>query len=130
MKKVLAILLLACVSYQLVAKMGIMVWYEVNKDYIAEELCENKDKPKLQCNGNCYLNKQIAKVDDQAPEKDGAQLPKKIEKSEITVMFSTAELQLNFTEHTANIRSYYDNYIPPRGIQPLSSVFHPPQMLA
>ncbi len=63
MKKVLAILLLACVSYQLVAKMGIMVWYEVNKDYIAEELLENKDKPKLQCNGSGDLHKQISKVE-------------------------------------------------------------------
>lgn len=130
MKKILAILLLACVSYQFVAKMGIMVWYEVNKDYVAEELCENKDKPQLHCNGKCYLNKQIAKVDAPTKDKDGVQLPKKTEKTEFNVFFSTAELQLSFTDYTANIRSYYDNYIPPRGIQPLFSVFHPPQILA
>ena len=33
--------------------------YYANYDYIAQELCENKDKPLLECNGKCYLVKQI-----------------------------------------------------------------------
>lgn len=130
MKQIVAILLLACLSYQFVAKMGIMVWYEVNKDYVAQELCENKDKPQLHCNGKCYLNKQIAKVDDRT-DKNGVPVPaKKTEKTELNVFFSTAELQFSITDYTAIDRSYYDNYIPPRGMQPLFSVFHPPRALA
>lgn len=34
--------------------------YMVNYDYIAEALCENRDKPYLECNGKCYLEKELA----------------------------------------------------------------------
>jgi hypothetical protein len=39
-----------------------VIEYYANYDYIANELCENKDKPYLECNGKCYLEKQIKKV--------------------------------------------------------------------
>lgn len=35
--------------------------YIVNYDYIVNVLCENKDKPQLNCDGKCYLAKQFAK---------------------------------------------------------------------
>jgi hypothetical protein len=33
--------------------------YLVNYNYIVKELCENRDKPVLACNGKCYLEKQV-----------------------------------------------------------------------
>jgi hypothetical protein len=33
--------------------------YEINKEYITLTYCENKDKPKLKCNGKCHLRKQL-----------------------------------------------------------------------
>ena len=33
-----------------------IIEYYVNYDYIANELCINKDKPYLECNGRCYVN--------------------------------------------------------------------------
>lgn len=39
--------------------------YIVNYDYIVNTLCENKDRPQLQCNGKCYLSKQLAKEAEQ-----------------------------------------------------------------
>ena len=33
--------------------------YVIHYDYIVEELCENRDKPVLACNGKCYLGKQL-----------------------------------------------------------------------
>ncbi len=35
--------------------------YYVNYSYIAAQLCENKDKPILDCNGKCYVAKEIEK---------------------------------------------------------------------
>lgn len=35
--------------------------YVLNYNYIVAELCENKSKPQLKCNGKCYLAKQLAK---------------------------------------------------------------------
>jgi len=35
--------------------------YLINYDYIVNELCENRDKPVLTCNGKCYLGDQVEK---------------------------------------------------------------------
>lgn len=39
--------------------------YIVNYDYIVNTLCENKDRPELECNGKCYLSRQLAKEAEQ-----------------------------------------------------------------
>lgn len=39
-----------------------IIEYYANYDYIATVLCENKDKPYLECNGKCYLEKQLKKI--------------------------------------------------------------------
>lgn len=39
-----------------------IIEYYANYDYIATVLCENKDKPYLECNGKCYLEKQLDKI--------------------------------------------------------------------
>lgn len=36
-----------------------MAYFELNIDYIIETYCENKAEPKLQCNGQCHLAKQL-----------------------------------------------------------------------
>jgi hypothetical protein len=35
----------------------------VNKEYAAQVLCENQDIPMLDCNGKCYLTKQLEKAE-------------------------------------------------------------------
>ncbi len=44
------------------------VEYVLNQDYIAEFLCINKDKPKLQCNGKCHLVKELEKQQKNEPK--------------------------------------------------------------
>ncbi|AWM14273.1 hypothetical protein DI487_10680 [Flavobacterium sediminis] len=39
--------------------------YVVNYDYIKNELCVNKDKPQLHCNGKCHLAKELGKASEQ-----------------------------------------------------------------
>ncbi len=38
--------------------------YLLNKDYIAKNLCINKDKPKSCCKGKCYMMKQLQKTNE------------------------------------------------------------------
>lgn len=38
-------------------------------DYIVNELCVNKDKPELQCNGKCYLMKELSKTSESEKNK-------------------------------------------------------------
>ncbi len=42
--------------------------YLINYDYIVKELCENRDKPILTCNGKCYLGDQVVKQLDRGPD--------------------------------------------------------------
>ncbi|MEN8125240.1 MAG: hypothetical protein ABFR32_08920 [Bacteroidota bacterium] len=55
-----------------------VIEYFVNYDYIANELCENKDKPLMACNGKCYLEKQVKEQQNLDVEQD-APLPPKID---------------------------------------------------
>ena len=38
--------------------------YSLNKQFIADNLCENRAKPDMHCGGSCYLNKQLAKSNE------------------------------------------------------------------
>ncbi len=42
--------------------------YMVNYDYIATQLCENRNKPILDCNGKCYVAKEINKTQNQSEQ--------------------------------------------------------------
>lgn len=41
---------------------AISLHYQLNKAWIAANLCENKNKPAMNCNGKCHLRKQLAKT--------------------------------------------------------------------
>ncbi len=56
-----AILLLAFV-YSIIRPAIPLIEYQVYKEYIAEELCINKDVPEVHCDGKCHLKKEIEKV--------------------------------------------------------------------
>lgn len=51
-----------------------IVEYALNKDYIAKNLCVNRDKPKSCCQGKCHLKKELAKSDtsEDAQEKNSS----------------------------------------------------------
>ena len=48
--------------------------YKINYDYIANVLCENKDKPAMNCNGKCHLNKELKKTAEKESHEGGVQL--------------------------------------------------------
>lgn len=62
LKKAIAILVFSSLFCQCVVQLGIFAWYEWNKDYVAKNLCENRNKPAMKCCGKCYLKKQIKNV--------------------------------------------------------------------
>lgn len=49
--------------------------YLVNYNYIATELCENRDKPILTCNGICYLEDQVKQQLDLTPSQEAPMPP-------------------------------------------------------
>lgn len=53
-----------------------LIWqvhYELNKADIIALYCENKDRPELHCNGQCYLAKQLQKAETALQTKEQEQ---------------------------------------------------------
>ncbi|MGN6566719.1 MAG: hypothetical protein ACTHJ0_02140 [Flavipsychrobacter sp.] len=59
MKKIIAIVLLFGVLIQSMNKLVVIFNYQLNKDYISKNLCENRNHPERKCCGKCYLKKQL-----------------------------------------------------------------------
>jgi len=53
-------IVLAVALIMLVRPLWPILEYVANYDYIVEVLCENRDRPQLNCDGKCYLAKQLA----------------------------------------------------------------------
>lgn len=116
--------MLFAISYQYMIKLGIIAYYELNKNYIAQNLCENRDKPQMKCCGKCYLRKQLKKAEDENTN-GSKQLPTKIDKVEVAAFFPLAPIRITTQEFNVKI-IFHDRYRQPSGADPLSSIFHPP----
>jgi hypothetical protein len=61
--KVYSIFFLAVLALYILRPVIPFIEYAVNKDYIAKNLCINRDKPKSCCEGKCHLKKELSKSD-------------------------------------------------------------------
>ena len=64
-KHVLGISLLILYLSLLVRPVIPLIEYKLNKDYIANFLCINKAKPKMHCDGKCYLKTKLKKASNE-----------------------------------------------------------------
>lgn len=99
----------------------IVVQYEINKDYIAKNLCENKAKPMMHCNGKCHLRKQL----QQQEKKENSPFNSTKEKFELQY-FSENNSLINY-KNTSEQLIYHSSYKAVPYSKHLSSIFHPPQ---
>jgi len=119
MYRLTAILLIIGVLFQSMDKLVVIANYEVHKDFIAKNLCENRDKPQMKCCGKCYLKKQLSKT-----EGNSKQAPVKSEKSDVVAVLKqkiTLPEYPHFYSRSYNISNeslYTFNY--------LSAPLHPP----
>ncbi|MFY8067266.1 MAG: hypothetical protein RSE15_12720 [Flavobacterium sp.] len=102
--------------------------YIVNYDYIVKELCENKEKPALKCNGKCHLMKELAKTAED--DKNTSSDKKQNVKQEIEVLFyqdfKSLSCSNSYVFTNNKINSVYQNLYALTAIQ---STFHPPTFL-
>jgi hypothetical protein len=120
MKRIAATLLLLAFATQLLSKVGIMVYYQFNKEYITKTYCVNKEKPQMHCNGHCHMQKQLKKQDEQ-PNKPGVPNLKDIHES---FVFFENNFVGNFM--ASNNFSIHTNYFFSINASQSGAVFHPP----
>jgi hypothetical protein len=100
-------------------------WYQVNKEYIAANLCINRDKPELNCCGKCYLKKQFSKS-EQSQERKG-----NIAKSEnVFTVFIIPQCWQADTYHIIANKQRYGTYSMAIITSLPSDIFHPPPYIA
>ncbi|WP_026998102.1 hypothetical protein [Flectobacillus major] len=124
--KLIAILLLILLNIPLFSKWSFVVYYQVNKSYIAKELCINRNKPQLHCDGKCFLAKKLKA----AEEKEQKATSEKLEKMpEITLFWSdnTVDFLGNSSiEELPPLHSF--SYIEPHYSSPFLGFFQPPKV--
>ena len=64
MRSFIASLLLFAIMLPTLSPWGTVAYFHVNRNYIARVLCENRDRPQLNCNGKCYLAKKLKQQQD------------------------------------------------------------------
>lgn len=108
---------------QALGKFVVYTDYILNKEYIATNLCVNKSKPILKCNGKCHLAKQLKKQD----QKEKPTTSNK-EKMEVVTNQNILPLSMNFVrlvEKESSKNSYKKQFNLQKS--KLNSIFHPPQ---
>lgn len=123
MKFLLVPILMLLMLVQTFSKWAVVVEYNLNKNYIAKNLCVNKAKPKLHCNGKCQMMKKLA---EEEKENSSNNTTTKIKVQD--VLFN------NEIEKPASLSivwvSLPYNEEPPivKYNTPISSIFHPPAL--
>ena len=69
MRKLLTYFLLIIFTFQTCEFALIVANFEINQDFYAA-VCENKDKPEMECNGKCQLKKQLKQQEEKQSEKE------------------------------------------------------------
>ena len=105
-------------------KIGILIDFKINQDFIEDVLCINKDTPIKMCKGKCYLSNQLKKVENQEEKQAPAS-----QKERIEVVYYHCKYTLDFH----NLADRYLSSMSPGADDELhtssfiSAIFRPPK---
>ncbi len=126
LRKSFAIFFLCVYSLVLLKPLSPFVDYAINKDYIVKNLCENRKKPKLNCNGKCHLMKQLKKAS--AENQTDGTTSKGSSNQEENCFHVNSLFNFKTTVIVCSINKFYlrsfKNMLSSKHLQ---DIFHPPQ---
>jgi hypothetical protein len=106
--RLLSIALLFCFVIPIILKVGILSNYAVQYKYYVDVLCENKNKPELQCKGKCCLAKELNTVEEEPLRPE---IPQSFKGKSEKIFFIEDFSNLVSSELTEKVNSY-SNYHP------------------
>lgn len=123
MKFVLVPILILLVFAQTFSKWFVVLEYDLNKDFISKNLCVNKAKPKLHCNGKCQMMKKLAEEEKQNSSNGNTT------KIKVQEVIFCNEINKPTLPAVAFLNLTY-NEEPPllKHTAPITSIFHPPSI--
>lgn len=123
MKNILSYFLALIICLPLFSKVSVVLVWKINQKYIIENLCVNKTKPVLKCNGKCHL---MSKLND-TREDPGVPMPEKIKELKLQPFISVVlEEDVCASDINTTIKSVisYDRNFSGRLFE--NSIFIPP----
>jgi hypothetical protein len=124
LKKIVAILLTLLIFLQPFGKIWIYVSFKINQDYIAKNLCENRAKPIMHCNGKCQLMKKLK----QADKNEQKQFPPTIkEKSEFLYCHNLTNFSIHRNIYFFDKKQSFFDYKFHYSSSYLTEIFRPPK---
>lgn len=119
-KNIISITLILLMSMQSFYKLGVITYFQLNREFIAEVLCINKEEPITTCYGQCFLNRNLELADDESQ----SSAPKGKEKIEFPT-FVVSETFYAFHQLSQNGQRN-TNYLLSTSSAHLDTPFHPP----
>jgi hypothetical protein len=119
--RLVSVLVLVGIVLQSLSSAFLLAHYHYNKASITAKYCENKAKPKLKCNGQCHLRKQL-KQDEQRKENPASPLKDKTDILQYFQDFSSNILQnkaYQLVQPTFTSSTFHEQLV-------IFAVFHPP----
>jgi len=105
-------------------RLGIVIDFEINQDFIAQVLCIKKDEPMTVCNGKCFLTNQLKNQDEKEQQQAPSTLKQKIEVFCQNQLIIESPKAIELAATPAN--SSYKNFFNPSNH--LDKIFHPPKV--
>lgn len=123
MKFIAVPILILLLMAQTFSKWFVEISFNLNRDYIAKNLCENRYRPILKCNGNCVLMKKMKQ--EEKKEQDAP--PVKLEIASIVLssrsFFATAEAPVFISNTRYSIAGNSG-----KPVDRAAAIFHPPSV--
>ena len=123
MKFIAVPILILLLMAQTFSKWFVEISFNLNRDYIAKNLCENRYRPILKCNGNCVLMKKMKQ--EEKKEQDAP--PVKLEIASIVLssrsFFATAEAPVFISRIRYSIAGNSG-----KPVDRAAAIFHPPSV--
>lgn len=126
-KKLVSIFLLLALISSNFSRYFVFASFQINKKYIANNLCENRARPQMHCNGKCYLMKKLKEAEEN--EKKQTQR-NELKTLEIGVLQENVQLSFNSPTVENKLPEIYTFYNFTYISHYLDSVFRPPRSVA
>ena len=122
MRSVLTYILLIAVLLPSISPWGTIAYYQLNQDYIARVLCENRDKPQLHCDGKCYLAKRLKAQQD----KQDKETTERVQQTAPVQLFCDTHFSFAFTPTLILLHRQVFAYLIASYKAPVTGLLRPP----
>ena len=123
-KRLTAILLLLALINCGFSRFMVYAGFELNQKYITDNLCINKSRPWLHCNGKCYFIKKIKQAEANEKKQNG-----KNNLSRLEISFFQEPFQLIFMQPALldRVHSSFPHYNYQYSSRYIETIFRPPK---